>query len=388
MPHNFAYRSSHATTPHDSFRILAVPDACSPLAVAASPPRFTLHLQPPHPAVLRTCPRNDSGPQRLSGRHRAFPSRTLPAATEPAKPFSTSRPAATLATRIKFNFKDVPVDNLLDYLATSFDFVIIKRRGHRQASRGRVTVNAKNDVTADEAVAILDSVLKPYNLGLLRTDKVLRLMLATDEKKVAQVFYGNKSEEIKPTDELRTQIIPLYTLDPVKLKQDLASMLSTNADVVANTASNTLVVTDTASNVRHLVEVIAIMDKQALVGSDIKVFKLKYGNSSTTAKLINDVFGTPTGQSGGGTGGTGGGGAGGRGGRGGAGGGGAGGGFPGFGGGGGGFPGLIISPGGAVPSDEARSGKVTASSDDRTNTLIVTGPKARAGNHRRSHRQN
>src|ERR1035437_6535717 len=100
------------------------------------------------------------------------------------------------------------------------------------------------------------------------------------------------------------------------------------------------------------------MDVQMAATSDIKVFQLQYASATNAAKLINDLFkpDQTAQQQGGGRGGfaalaalaTG------RGNR----------------GGGGGNGGNAADTGGRA------AGKVTASADDRTNTLVVTGPTA------------
>jgi general secretion pathway protein D len=171
------------------------------------------------------------------------------------------------------------------------------------------------------------------------------------------VHTGSDPKEIADTDELITQVIPLKGADAMQLKQDLTPLMSADADFTANASSNALIITDTSSNIRRIVEIVASLDTSVADAAEVKVFQLQYANAATAAKLITDVFGE-TAHGGSLQGGRGG--------------------FARFFGGGG--PGRGRG-GGGPGGNEASAGsrkqvKVTASSDDRTNTVVVSGPTA------------
>ncbi len=190
-------------------------------------------------------------------------------------------------------------------------------------------------------------------------------------------------------------MIPIHYADATQLKTDLTPLIGTDADFTANASSNSIIMTDTSANVRRIVEIISALDTSLAASTEVKVFQLKYANATAAAKLITDVFGqqqNATAQNGQGNGHGGGGGGGGRFGRGGG-----GGGFGGFGGGGFGrrrirrWRALVVADSEAaasvvvvvaVPAAAGRararrahrSLTLTASSDDRTNTVVVAGP--------------
>ncbi|RPI61302.1 MAG: type II secretion system protein GspD, partial [Planctomycetaceae bacterium] len=154
--------------------------------------------------------------------------------------------------------------------------------------------------------------------------------------------------KIQPSDRIITQIIPLLNVDAVKLKADINSLIPSSADVTTNANSNTIIVTGTESTVRRIVEIVHGIDDRKTDAATVKVFQLQYANASNAARLITDIFKQDTSTSGGG------------------------GGMGGFGGrGGGGFvmPGM---PGTDTATAGVKAAKVTASADDRTNTLVVS----------------
>jgi type II secretory pathway component GspD/PulD (secretin) len=158
--------------------------------------------------------------------------------------------------------------------------------------------------------------------------------------------------------------------------------------VVANEAGNSIVVTDTQANIRHLVQIIQLVDGSAESETEIKVFVLKHASPVDVANELSSIFPSSGGSGSqspftfGGGGGRGGGGRGG-GGRGGGGGGGFGGPGGGFGGPGGGFGGgnpfaAMLGGGANADSTQQRIQKATqvsAVADSRIQAVIVTAPK-------------
>lgn len=313
-----------------------------------------------------------------------------PSTTQPATTQATTRPGANsvhgITTQpgggLMLNFKEASIDSVLDELSAAAGFIVIKKI----KVEGRVNLISKQPVTPDQAIPLLNSVLKNAGYAAVQQGRVLKID-SIDKAKRANipVKTGSDPKDVEDTDELITQVIPLKGADAMQLKQDLAPLMSPDADFTANASSNSLIITDTSSNIRRIVFIVKSLDTSVADAAEVKVFQLQFANAATAAKLITDVFA----PQGGGGGGGGGGGLGGGGGfqrlfggggfgGGGFGGGGFGGGGPGGGGGGGadGGGGRGGRGGGGGGGDTRRQARVTASSDDRTNTVVVSGPTA------------
>jgi general secretion pathway protein D len=294
----------------------------------------------------------------------------------PAPVLALEQPTKAL---IKVNFQDANVDAVLDYLSKEAGLVIVKIA----KPTSRVTILSEKEMSPDEAISLLNSFLKADGVTAIRTGRILRILSIDKMKKTdIPVYTGDDPAKVPQTDDLITQVIPLKSVDAVKLKTDLAPLVSTDADISANGASNSIVITDTGSNVHRVVEIISSLDVQQSSENNIIVKQLKYADATAAAKLIMDIF-SPTGTSGAQTPGQGGnpffrfggfpgGGFGG-----------GGGGFGGFGGGGGGGNRPAGGGGGAPAggaaaansgSTEGATGHVQASADTRTNTVVVSGP--------------
>ena len=273
----------------------------------------------------------------------------------------TTRPQSRPATQISMQFRDASVDAVLEHLSAVAGFVVVKN----DKIDGRVTVISSQPVSSAEAVTLLNTVLKDKGYTAIQQERILKIVAVPDAKKMnIPVFYGQDPKQVPVTDNLVTQVIPIKTVDASKLRQNLTAMISPAADVSADSASNVIILTDTQANIHRIVEIISALDKRDPADSTIWVQQLKYADAAAAAKLVQDIFkpddtgGTNANlppqlaffsrRFGGGGGGPGG-----------------------FGGGGG--PG---GAGGQDATDKAKSGKVVASSDQRTNTVVVTGPAA------------
>lgn len=326
---------------------------------------FAAALLPAVSALAQPAPVTRPATTQPSTTQAATAPATTQAATQPTRLVGRNGPATTrgLTTQpgggLLLHFQDASIDAVLDELSTAAGFIVVKE----VKPEGRVTLVSKQPVKPDEAIPLLNSVLKNAGYTAIQQERILKIV-ARDKAKRSNipVRSGANPKEIANNDELITQVIPLKYADAVQLKQDLSPLVSTEADFTANASSNALVMTDTSANIRRLVEIVAALDTSLADAAEVKVFKLNYASASAAAKLITDVFVDQTQQAanqrGGGNnpfrrffGGGGGGGFGG----------------PDGGGRGGG--------GGSESSGPRRTTpRVQASSDERTNTVVVTGP--------------
>ena len=246
------------------------------------------------------------------------------------------------------NFRDASIDVVLDELSAAAGFIIVREA----KPTGRVTLTSRQPVSPTDAVVLINTVLHNNGYTAIQQGRILKIVESARAKKLnIPVRSGNNPDEIDNTDELITQVIPLRHADAVQLKEDLAPLINPEADFTANASSNALVMTDTAANVRRIVQVIAALDTALADSVEVKVFQLEYANAAEAADLINTLFGSlevgPGGQQGG-------------------------------------NPQEMVmrmmqgQRGGGRGQQQgtggARGARVNAAADDRTNTLVVTGP--------------
>lgn len=275
---------------------------------------------------------------------------TQPAFGTTAQPVTIIRPATTQAMReISLNFREAPVDTVLNEIAKATGYTIIKQ-GTMEGIR--ISVVSVAPMSADRAIELLNAALHVNNYAAIQSEHTIKVMPLADAIHAnTPVVYVTKGTELPDNDIVVTGVIPLKNVDANKLKTELAPLI--NPTITADQGANALIMTDTNSNIRRVVQIVENLDNGGVASSDIQVLTLKYASAAQTAKLITTIFKPDSQQNQNNN-------------------------FPFFGGRGRG--GFIGGPGGNTSNtsevDEAlHNGHVNAASDDRTNSIIVIAPK-------------
>ncbi|HEV2691774.1 MAG TPA: secretin N-terminal domain-containing protein [Verrucomicrobiae bacterium] len=274
--------------------------------------------------------------------------------------FTPPEATGTNSDELRLNFKNAPLEMVLNYLSDAAGFIIVLDT----QVRGTVSVISGQPVTKDEAVDLLNSVLNKNGYAAIRDGRTLTIVDKNDAKtRDIPVRVESDPNKIPKNAEIVTQIIPIRFVEARQLVSDLSSFVSPQATVVANEAGNSIVITDTQQNIRHLAEIIKAIDSSAEAETEIRVFTLKYASPTDVATELGNVF--PSSTSGSGTqspir-------------------------FGGQGGGGGGFFARMMGGGGGGGGQAAAGGssadrikkatQVTAVADSRIQAVIVTAPK-------------
>ncbi|MFZ0826445.1 MAG: secretin N-terminal domain-containing protein [Verrucomicrobiia bacterium] len=267
---------------------------------------------------------------------------------------------------LSLNFRNVPLEMVLNYLSEAAGFIIVLDT----PVSGTVSVISSHPMNRDEAVDLLNSVLNKNGFAAIRNGRTLTIVSKNDAKtRNIPVKTSNDPDSIPDNAEIVTQIIPIRFVEARQLVTDLSSFVSPQATIVANEAGNSIVVTDTQSNIRHLTEIIRAIDNSAEGETEIRVFHLTHASPADVANELGQIFPSNNGSGnqvqtpfrfGGGGGGFGG--------------------FPGFGGfggrgGGGGGGGSNATANNGSNSRVQKQSQVVAVADLRTSSVVVTASK-------------
>jgi general secretion pathway protein D len=213
---------------------------------------------------------------------------TTPAQGSPAPlPTSTGTPFGGAGLGIQMNFRNAPLEQVLEYLSEAAGFVIVLDA----PVKGTVNVISAKPMTQDEAVDFLNSVLNKNGLAAIRDGRTLTIVdRATAKTRDIPVKVNNDPRMIPKNDEIVTQIIPIRYVEAEQLAKDLASFISPQATFVANSAGNSIVMTDTQANIRHMVEIIRAIDSSAEAETEIRVFHLTHASPTDVATALSGVF--------------------------------------------------------------------------------------------------
>lgn len=188
---------------------------------------------------------------------------------------------------LRLNFKNAPLEMVLNYLSDAAGFIIVPEVD----VRGRVDVWSSQPLTTDEALEVLNSVLSKNGLAALRNGRMLTI-INKDQAKTRDipVRTGADPYQIPKSEEIVTQIIPVRYINATQLTRDLQPLLPLTATLTANEGGNALVLTDTQANIRRMAEIVRALDTALASVSVVRVFPLKYADAKSLATVIKDLF--------------------------------------------------------------------------------------------------
>ena len=209
-----------------------------------------------------------------------------PAATQPAGP-TTAMTTTSVPSELAMNFRDASLQAVLEYLSEVGGLIILD--GARV--EGRVTIMSRQPVSTEEAVALLDTVLKDKGYATIHSGRTLRIVpIDQAAKENLPVYAGSDPSLVPATDRVVTQVIPIRHADATKLRTDLGPLIGATATLTANKESNSLILVDTQSRIRRVMEIIHAMDQRMAGVAEVKVYPLQFANATNTARLITELF--------------------------------------------------------------------------------------------------
>jgi len=208
-------------------------------------------------------------------------------AAQPSEPAPAVEAVALKPGQVLLNFRDATLTTVLNYLSETAGLAVIEE----VSVDGRITVFSRQPLSVAEAVSLLNTVLKEKGYAAVRTGRTLTIVTLEEAKRRnIPVRSGNDPSAIADSDEMITQVIPIRYADAVRLKDDLSTLISPYADLTANQSSNALILTDTGANIRRIVQIIQALDTTMSAVTDVRVYQLEYADAMDAARLINDVF--------------------------------------------------------------------------------------------------
>ena len=194
------------------------------------------------------------------------------------------------AIRFDFNFTSQELKGLLEWLSREADLTIIASEEDIRDKRFSL-INLRN-VTIDEVLEKIKTVLTQYDLTLIQTDGTI--LITTFERAIATKGIVKNippdPAQVDLTDEIQTYIIQLDTIAASEQVERLKPLLNKQANIFADTATNALVITDVSSNVHRIVSILQIADEGERFPLKILIVPLAYADAQSLAQTLSNVF--------------------------------------------------------------------------------------------------
>jgi len=252
--------------------------AASIIAVAGSP-LSVMYAQQQPAATPPVQPQSQPQAHPQTGQQQA------PARVGPATPADKPKDA------LRFNFKDAPIDQVLDMFARESGVPIIFEA---QPPAGTITFVSSATYTFDDALSIFNLNLLRYEVHLRHEGQYLYLATLKDSvKKPNVVVNPGNLPGIKP-DQIVTVPIPLDNAKAELVAEQIKPMLSQYGGVVSVPAQNMVIVVENAAQVRRIRDVITAIDAVKPVDSAFRLFPIQYAQADAVLGALKGLVGERT----------------------------------------------------------------------------------------------
>ena len=194
------------------------------------------------------------------------------------------------AIRFDFNFTSQELKGVLEWLSRETDLTIIASENDIRDKQFSL-INLRN-VTIEEVLEHIKTVLTQYDLTLIQTDSTL-LVTTFDRAMVTKGIVKNITPDpnlVDMTDEIQTYLIQLDTVVASEQVERLKPLLNKQANIFADAATNKLVITDVASNIRRIVAILQIADEGERFPLKILIIPLAYAEAAPLAQTLSSIF--------------------------------------------------------------------------------------------------
>ncbi len=188
--------------------------------------------------------------------------------------------------KFKLNFNNAPIDQILKFLSDLKNKVVLKSN----EVDGQFTIMNPNEVTASEAMNIIDAAFGLQGVTYIETDQMILVLTVEGAKKRGVAVDVGTGEE-KTGSRVTSRVIKLQYASPSQLRSDLSAIMPENANVIADDRTRSMIITDTSSNISRLEKIIRELDQPGYMDEvAVRVFQLRYLNASEMARDLDDIL--------------------------------------------------------------------------------------------------
>jgi general secretion pathway protein D len=215
---------------------------------------------------------------------------SIPSATPAATPaMSGGNTSGTAADKlILLNFRDSPLDQVLEFVADLQGRTLIKSPG----LNATITLKSQTRLSVKEALQAVDTVLAMNNVTLVPMgDKFLKVVQTSAARQEGMALRLTLPEEPLPqADQLVSQVVVLKYIEIAEATPIIQSLLHGYGKIQALERTNSLLITDTTANMRLILEILEYLDQPAEAKVETRIYTIRYAKASEIAGRLNELI--------------------------------------------------------------------------------------------------
>jgi len=219
----------------------------------------------------------------------------LPVPDDSVQPPAPSQPQDALVPRggsgekeLQLNFRDSPLDQVLDLIADLTNRTIIKSPG----VNATITLKSQSRLKVSEAMVAIEAVLSMNNITLVPMgDKFLKAVQTAQARQEAMpISIGYPESSFAETEKLVSQVFTLKHIDLVEIQPIIQSLLHGYGKIQPLERANSLMVTDSEGNLARITEVLEFLDQPVASLVETRIYEIRYARASEISSKLNELI--------------------------------------------------------------------------------------------------
>lgn len=217
----------------------------------------------------------------------------MPSAPAPVAP--AARGATDASSRlILLNFRDSPLDQVLDFVAELRGKTMIKSPG----VNATITIKSQTRLTEEEALVALESVLAMNNITLVPFgEKFLKVVQTAQARQTGMpIEIGMTESPFIETDALISQIITLQHIEIAEAQGVIQGLINAYGKIQPLERANSLLITDTEVNLERIKEILGFIDQPVETKIETRIYEIRHAKAGDIASRLNELIADSQGQ--------------------------------------------------------------------------------------------
>ncbi len=209
----------------------------------------------------------------------------------PGMPAMPTLPASSTGAPEKLillNFRDAPLDQVLEFVADLMGRTLIKSPG----LNATITLKSQTRLSVKEGMEAIETVLQMNNVSLVPMgDKFLKVVQTGNARQEGMPITINLPDKpFVEADQLVSQVIVLKNVEIAEITPIIQSLLHGYGKIQPLERNNSLLVTDTAANLKRVMEILEYVDQPVDAKVETRIYEIRYAKASEIASRLNELI--------------------------------------------------------------------------------------------------
>jgi general secretion pathway protein D len=216
----------------------------------------------------------------------------IPALPVPGAPVAPAAPGAPRVggpeKLLNLNFRDSPLDQVLDFVGELKGKTIIKSPG----INATITLKSQTRLNVEESLQAIEAILSMHNITLVPMgEKFLKaVQTAQARQEGMRINIGLPEEPFAETDALISQVFTLKHVELTEITAVIQGLLHGYGKIQPLERANSLLVTDSEANLARITELLDFLDQPVEAKVETRIYEIRYAEAAQVASRLNELI--------------------------------------------------------------------------------------------------